>query len=552
MKLNSYLAVIFLILSLNINAQANQSWLNSYSINNEGGFPTKTLSDANGNTYSCGTFYIDPVTYFSVPSVVKYGPDGSLLWVAEYQSPTNSLNYFYDLKIDDQGNVYACGSHAEDDQTNSVDLLTCKFSNSGSLLWASTFNGSGDFLEEGYFITLDQFGNVYCNATGNYDWNSSNSFQNSNCVTVKYNSSGTLLWSNVYDTPNREDAGSTNQSVVVDNDQNVFVVGRTSSTSLSEMFVVKYDVAGVQEWVKLFSGVFENVGLAIDTLNQALYIEDWTAPAFNAEIHKISTNDGANIWSVSYHGSESNSVGVDFEIMSDLVLDETNVYLAFTQRGINQNDDKYKLVKFSKLNGSVIWTASYHEDLNENYSTDPEAAGASFTKGLVKASNGSFYILGWGLAIDESSNVISSYDIIEVSSEGEIGCHFKELNGIPYSITTDDLGNVFVGSSLTIGENSFFSVGKYENWNSCFSSINTIEGSFNLVMFPNPVKDLLRIKADETIQLLTIVNNLGQKILSLDVNSKSAELDLAGLTSGSYFVEFQTMNSVKSVKFVKD
>ena len=57
-----------------------------------------------------------------------------------------------------------------------------------------------------------------------------------------------------------------------------------------------------------------------------------------------------------------------------------------------------------------------------------------------------------------------------------------------------------------------------------------------IVIFPNPVNNVLNIKSSETISEIEIVNALGQVVYSKEVNSYSAVCDIDGLAKGMYVV----------------
>ncbi|SCX88965.1 Por secretion system C-terminal sorting domain-containing protein [Flavobacterium caeni] len=106
----------------------------------------------------------------------------------------------------------------------------------------------------------------------------------------------------------------------------------------------------------------------------------------------------------------------------------------------------------------------------------------------------------------------------------------------------------------------FINVGHY-------SDVDNPEGSFvldvsetlatqsfsgaNFVAFPNPVKDLLNVSYDNTIDNVAVYNLLGQNVLNQTIGAKSAQVDLSALTAGSYIVKFTSNDEVQSVKILK-
>ena len=70
--------------------------------------------------------------------------------------------------------------------------------------------------------------------------------------------------------------------------------------------------------------------------------------------------------------------------------------------------------------------------------------------------------------------------------------------------------------------------------------------------YPNPVKDKLKINANELIKSLTIYNSLGQKLKTIQPSAFKTSLDFSNLPTGTYFVKAQVDNSVGSFKIVKE
>lgn len=73
----------------------------------------------------------------------------------------------------------------------------------------------------------------------------------------------------------------------------------------------------------------------------------------------------------------------------------------------------------------------------------------------------------------------------------------------------------------------------------------------SLSVYPNPVVDVLNIRSNETISMVTIYSMTGQLNRIASVNSNSAEINLSGLKNGIYFVKIQTANGTATQKVVK-
>ncbi|WP_353778554.1 FG-GAP-like repeat-containing protein [Winogradskyella sp. 3972H.M.0a.05] len=70
-------------------------------------------------------------------------------------------------------------------------------------------------------------------------------------------------------------------------------------------------------------------------------------------------------------------------------------------------------------------------------------------------------------------------------------------------------------------------------------------------IYPNPVKDVLNIKARSNIQLITIHNIIGQEVYRSTHNATDLELNMSQLTTGSYFVKVSTDSASETIRVLK-
>jgi hypothetical protein len=139
------------------------------------------------------------------------------------------------------------------------DYLTVKYDSSGRAQWASTYSNSGGGWDEGRSFGVDAVGNVY--VTGVLAFSEGGS--SDNFGTIKYNSSGAEQWVQIYDGPAQ--GADEAFSIAVDPDGNAYVVGYGSGlTSGIDITTIKYDSAGVQQWVQTFNGPANSTDTGFD------------------------------------------------------------------------------------------------------------------------------------------------------------------------------------------------------------------------------------------------------------------------------------------------
>jgi hypothetical protein len=118
----------------------------------------------------------------------KYNPDGSLLWERHYSVPDLEVVATWVL-VDPFDNIIVTG-YPRTITSNPVELglLTIKYDSSGNLLWDDTYAGTWALAVRGI---SDANGNIYVAGRawfGTYDF-----------VTIKYGPDGTRLWVDTFD-----------------------------------------------------------------------------------------------------------------------------------------------------------------------------------------------------------------------------------------------------------------------------------------------------------------------------------------------------------------
>jgi len=67
-------------------------------------------------------------------------------------------------------------------------------------------------------------------------------------------------------------------------------------------------------------------------------------------------------------------------------------------------------------------------------------------------------------------------------------------------------------------------------------------------VYPNPVKDVLKINSDESIKLFNITDTTGRVMMQKDLNGKSREINVQNLNPGVYYLK---INNGKAQKIIK-
>ena len=70
--------------------------------------------------------------------------------------------------------------------------------------------------------------------------------------------------------------------------------------------------------------------------------------------------------------------------------------------------------------------------------------------------------------------------------------------------------------------------------------------------FPNPVNNVLTIKAQASIDSITVYNMLGQSVIRSAPNTNNSTVDMSVLQTGAYFVQVSINKTLKTVRVIKN
>lgn len=246
------------------------------------------VTDVDGNIYAVGSFSGANFVFYSQnglngtlnsgggidPYLVKYDPNGNLLWVNRFATASGTVRTS-SVILDQNNNIilagfFTAGTLNFGGGTSFVfsgannNGYAAKFDNNGSLVWAKHFPGNWARLESGLalcqnegffatitirtFVTIDGFGTINSTSATNYE-----------LVFVKFNNNGDAQWIR-HATSTIDSYGG--NFISSDEDGNGYFTGRfrgsitfpnpsgapvtlTSSGGTWDSFVAKYDKNGV-------------------------------------------------------------------------------------------------------------------------------------------------------------------------------------------------------------------------------------------------------------------------------------------------------------------
>ncbi|MCE3278103.1 MAG: hypothetical protein K0S44_294 [Bacteroidetes bacterium] len=525
---------VFLLLSIVINAQSTWSWARK-SIGSEDDYITCSGTDQNGYYYVAGWYYSPTITFgsftltngdpsaFSLDAfLVKYSSGGSVVWAKNITGPDREI--INDLSVDASGNVY----------------ITGRFT-SPTLTFGS------------FTMTNNSFG---------YD-----------VFTVKYSSSGTVLWAKQYGTAGNEDA----QAISNDINGNVYVGGYfantitfgsiTLNTTGLGTYLLKLDATGNELWaIKSSANVLLNQ-IDVDPAGDVFMTGTFTDSAFtigntvllndsigthDIYLSKFDTN-GNFVWAKSVHSENQDyAYGITTDITGNVII--TGNFL-----GRNCQFDTVS-VQNSVLTGNDFFVAKYNGSGNLLW---VKTAGGNYNEGGMSVCTDIYENIYCAGSYSGNNIVFSPGVTLTNAIGGNSNAFVVKYNssGIPLWANGPS-GNVYAaGSSVKIGSSQqiYFS-GIFISSSVSFGSItltkpSTFESdvfvtrlnqlgvmieenvSENMInVYPNPGNGIFH--CDNIYGEKAFVFDMsGKKIIAFDIKDRTAIIDLNGFDKGIYFLE---------------
>lgn len=217
--------------TIKIDQLGDTVWVKKYdSPDNGHDYLKKVGADEDGNIIVAGDSYKAGGNHDII--IVKYDVNGDTIWTRRYNGTGNGDDFLSAMEIDSSGNIYLAGSSFV--SGNGMDCLTIKYNSEGGLVWVKTYAEYSYHPDVANSITLDKLGNIY--VTGATGTSSSNIAY----LTLKYDNDGNEEWNTKYDGPgyNGYDVAS---SICVDNSDYVYITGSSAGlTSVSDIATIKY------------------------------------------------------------------------------------------------------------------------------------------------------------------------------------------------------------------------------------------------------------------------------------------------------------------------
>ena len=342
-----------------------------------------------------------------------------LQWAQRYHGTDTENNHPIGLEVDSLGNSYVTGAASIFNENS--NFVTIKYNSSGVQQWIDLYNGPGsNSIDWPIGIKLDNNKNVI--VCGHSE---SAGFGSDDYVLIKYNNSGTRLWVARYNSSGS--FADTPYDMTVDNAGNIYVTGTSYNGTRNDALTIKYNSNGDSVWARRFNSA------AVNTIGSSVVVD-------NSGSVYVSVQSGTTLMLLKYNSSGTQQWYVTgstgcYNIKSQ--NDEIgNIYISCTRTWTVPPGDDFYICKYN-TSGVLQWNRQYN-GIGNNHDV---------VKGFCLSEN-TLFVTGYSAGISSNSDFLT----IKLTTDGDT-LWSRRYNGAdngvddPYSLAADNVGNVYVTGS---------------------------------------------------------------------------------------------------------
>lgn len=473
----------------------------------------------------------------------KFDKNGGLIWSTYFGGSGEDASYQLGLMPDggivitgyttSSSKISTTGAHDTSYGGGASDVFLAVFETDGKIRWSTYFGGSG--LDGEPAIAVDQAENIYLTGitTSTSAIATDSSFQsvkkaNEDGFLAKFDKNGKRLWSTYYGGAGYDAF----YSVTVDQNNNVYVGGESSSTQLATLgafktnyggaedgFIAKFDQNGKRLWASYFGSTGREAILLVAFDNQNnLYLigpsssnsgiaspgaySEFRSGNYDVFVAKFTAN-GQRLWS-TYFGGEAwdTTFGCDFDKYNNIYISmmTQSLGLPVTENApgpiYNGGIWDAAFVKFSPT-GELKWSTYFGGDGNDR---------------------------SIGITIDSEQNIIAS-----VSSDSK-------------GLATQGAYNETARGNETL---------LVKMKDATIVNTQELEKLSPLHVYPNPTTSIIQIpNLNNDKRNIIVYNSLGEMVIRY-IKTEKIEFDISSLPNGQYFIVAETPEKISVAKVIK-
>jgi len=316
-----------------------------------------------GVTYSFGAVWSDVY-------LIKTDSTGNFLWQKTFGG--SDFDWGYSVQQATDGGFIIAGTTCSfGDPLGDVYLI--KTDPNGNLLWQKTFGGSSDDYGSSIQRTSDD-GFIIAGATGSFG------DPNGDVYLIKTDSAGNLQWQKTFGGSGTEYGYSVQQT----SDGGFIIAGWTYSfgAKYSDVYIIKTDPNGNQEWQKTFGGKYNDYGYSVQQTSDGGFIIAGMSysNARGTDIYLIKTDPNGNQeWQKTF-GYTDDGFSVQQTIDGGFIIaGDTSTYVQWPFPGKYQSD--VYLIK-TDSDGNEVWQKTFGGNSNDS------------GRSIQKTSDGGYIVAG--------------------------------------------------------------------------------------------------------------------------------------------------------------
>lgn len=451
--------------------------------------------------------------------IAKYSNTGDFVWAKGMGG--SGYDFFYSLDMDHNDNIFVGGmfqntvdfdpSAATQNRTSTGnwDFVVASYDTDGDYRWANTGGGTGE--DRIYSVVVSGTGNVFCGgwfSGTNIDFNTGAGTQllssngGNDAFVMKIENDGDFSWAKSWGGTGFDGSFC----LYADSDENVYSVGQFTGTNVdfdpsaasylltsnsTDIFISLLDDNGDFVWARNPSGTsaVDNLrGLVVDETTDAVYVTGHFGSTVDFDV-EAGTQNATAIGNYDFA-----LVKYDYELQTPLPV----VLVSFD-------------ASYSADNNwvDIRWVTSSEVNCHY-YSIEKSQDMLHWTETAVKTGNGNSNIISYYHAVDNNpAQGISYYRMVQYDFNGE----FTVFDPQSVQITTSSLGS-------------------------------------KVVIYPNPVSDILSVINVENYSLIELVDLNGNVIMKSQVDDQVTSINLQNVSEGVIFLRLSGTLPTEVIKVI--
>ncbi|MCI0450499.1 MAG: T9SS type A sorting domain-containing protein [Chlorobi bacterium] len=288
-------------LTIKYNPNGDTLWTRYFNNGQPSAGNDRIVIDGTNSVYTVG--FLDPLPGKTL--IMKYSPTGNLIWFQTFTLDVVRSNLGRGITLDGNGNVYVIGTQIR--PQSQTDTYILKLNSNGDTLWSRSYPnfGSGNNSLWGPIVSSNNNEIYYTESVRGgglrYD-----------IATLKYDSTGVLLWDKIYSGwPQSSEGLNLPLKIKLDRYNNIYVCGTGYyETTTNDFITLKYLPSGTLQWVARYTGLVTNghdqaVDLFIDT-NLNLIVTGFSRKTINTNFDAVTIKYSQPIGIISGNGQLPN------------------------------------------------------------------------------------------------------------------------------------------------------------------------------------------------------------------------------------------------------